>query len=200
MKKPHLIPILLFTSTFLMAQRPEVKPFRNIIIGNSGSALYENLNSDPTLEPYPYWEYHWTLNVATDISRFWRIGVERIAIYNNFDNGLFEMYGGFLQLDVLPATQHRLFLEANYHRGDFCACQELTPNHEKGLNFFGGATGFDWAISRYFHLDAGFTISWANVKKNEWSVFAGYFLGLDIHLFPPKTMKAIPRGKNVKHL
>lgn len=200
MKNPLLLFILLFASTLLVAQRPEVKPFRNIIIGNSGSVLYDDLNASPDGATYDYWEYHWTTNVATDINRFLRLGLERIAIYNNFDDGPFEMYGGFLQLDVLPATKHRLFIEANYHRGDFCACQELVPYHEKGLDFFGGATGFDWAFSRYFHLDVGMSLAWALDKKQEWAVFGGYFIGIDVHLFPPKKEKATPTGKNVKHL
>lgn len=184
-----------------MAQRPEVKPFRNMIIGSSGAALYENLNNDPTLQPFDYWEYHWTVNLATDLNKWFRTGVQHISIFTNQDKGdPYFMTGGFLQVDFIPKYENRLFMELNYHRGDFCACEEPTPYSKDGLNFFGMAAGFDWAFSRYLHLDTGMNLSWAGLGNNEWSVFGGYFLGIDFHLFPPKKEKRLPTGRDVKNL
>ncbi len=195
---------LFFTTcliSFLCFAQREVKPFSNIIIGNAGSVLYEDLNTDQSTVPYHYFEYHWAASVSTDINKWFRVGVERRAIYTNREiDAPLSLYGGYIQWDYVPKFRSRGYIEVNYHRGNYCDCNDRLPFRKNGLDFFGAGTGFDWAFSRHFHLDMGMNISWANAGEYGWSVFGEYFLGLDVHLFPASEPQPTHRGKTNRRL
>lgn len=179
----------------------EKKAFSNLIIGTSGSVLYADINTSGSTVPYNYFEYHWTLSLSTDISRFFRIGVDRIGIYGNLEiDQPLALYGGFIQFDFLPALKHRGFIELNYHRGNFCNCEDPVPYSRPGLNFIGGAIGFDWAFSTYLHLNTGMKIAYADANLENKAGFGEYFIGLDLHLFPEKPKIPESNSKNPKFL
>jgi hypothetical protein len=129
------------------------------------------------------------------------MGVDRIGIYGNIEiDQPLTLYGGFIQFDFLPALKHRGFIELNYHRGNFCDCEELVPYSKPGLNFIGGAIGFDWAFSRYLHLSTGMKLAYADANLVNMAGFGEYYLGLDFHLFPEKPEAPESKNKNPKFL
>lgn len=196
----RLLQLLLFLIPLSIFAQREVKPFSTLIIGNSGSIWYEDRNYDPNTTPVDYWEYHWTTNLAADLNKWFRAGIQHIAIYNNQDNGdPFHLYGGFVQVDFIPNYDNRLFMELNYHRGDFCDCDELFPYSKKGLNFYGLAGGFAWPVSRRITLETGLMVSYGRTETITWSGYGEIFFGVDFYLFAPKP-ETKPSGRNVKHL
>lgn len=193
---------LILSISFCLLNAQEVKPFSNLIIGNAGSVMYDNLEPDPNVIPHDYLEYHWTLSIATDVSKWFRMGIQRTGMYSNLDiDKPLALYGAFVQWDYVPKFKNRGYMEINYHYGNYAFTNnELTAYNKNGLHYFGGAAGFDWAFSRHFHLDMGMNISWAHAGEAGWSVFGQPFLGLDIHLFPGKRSRPVREGRNNKRL
>lgn len=195
-----LLFIIFMFSLSVFAQR-DIKPFSDVIIGTSGTIFYDDISRDGASEPYHYFEYQWTLSLATELSRFFRVGVDRIGFYSNLDiDQPLALYGGFVQFDFVPNHKNRGYLELNYHHGNFCDCDEQVPYSKPGLNFIGAAIGFDWAFSRYLHLNTGLRAGYADAGLDYKAGFGQYFIGLDLHLFPPKKEHIHNPKKNTRHL
>lgn len=165
----------------------------NLILGSSLTYIwdpaYTSLNSTET---HRYEEFTWAVNLATDLSRRVRVGVDHKSLFTRSElsgENHYSMTGVFTQFNLLPRKRTRLFLSAMLYNGNYCSCDPDDPYLRKNLFYYGLGWGVDIRLMRGLYLD----LAWENMnifnnvhgKYN----YTQYIIGLDFYLWEKKLPK-----------
>jgi hypothetical protein len=162
----------------------------NLILGSSLTYIwdpaYTSLNSSET---HHYEEFTWAVNLATDLSRRVRVGVDHKSLFTRSElsgENHYSMTGVFTQYNLLPRKRTRLFLSAMLYNGNYCSCDPDDPYLRKNLFYYGLGWGLDIRLTQGLYLD----LAWENMnifnnvhgKYN----YTQYIIGLDFYLWEKK--------------
>lgn len=176
--------------TAILPQKDTSRTWGNLILGSSLTYIwdpgYSQSNSSQT---HRYEEFTWAVNVATDLSRRVRVGVDHKSLFTRSElsgENHYSMTGVFTQYNLLPRKRTRLFLSAMLYNGNYCSCDPDDPYLRKNLFYYGLGWGLDIRLTRGLYLD----LAWENMnifnnvhgKYN----FTQYIIGLDYYLWKKK--------------
>jgi hypothetical protein len=185
MKCLILLNILLSNSIFSQGQPTFV--LDKVTVGTSLTFI-----NDKIKEPiaYTYDEYTWNTNLAIDITKRWRVGMQYMGLWTKKDkvsDGNYFIAGTFGQFNLIPyAEKARLYVEGSLNIGNYCTCLPDRPYLRDNLYYYGLGGGIDWAITKWVHLDLGFFNYNIINKFSEKYNYTQYIVGLD---FPFRLKK-----------
>ena len=133
--------------------------------------------------PYVYNEYTWNTNLAIDINKRWRVGMQYMAIWTKkgqVKDGNYYIGGTFGQFNLIPKAKNaRLYIEGSLNKGNYCTCVPDSPYLRDNLYYYGLGLGLDINLADWVHLDLGFFNYTILNKFTEKYNYTQYILGLD---------------------
>ena len=202
MKKILSSVLLLLLSIALKAQettisksekrnKDSIKVF-NIVVG--GNYTYvpqaETLYGDDYGTNYN--EHTFSINLATDISERFRVGVDYKKIYTrgrlSGKNDYF-LLGAFQQYKFLNNRKGFGFLELGFYKGNYCTCGDDQPYKQSGISYLNWGGGYNRQIRKNLSIDIAFTTAQIVSKTPGRYGFTQYIIGLDYNLDLFKTRK-----------
>ncbi len=172
------MPIIL-VSNIVFAQNQRSFVLNKVTVGTSLTLIRDEIT-----EPFRYIndEYTWNTNLAIDLNKRLRVGLQYMSLWTRKDqvrDGNYFILGTFGQFNILPrADKARLYIEGSLNTGNYCTCRP-NPYLRDNLYYYGLGAGVDWAIAKWVHLDLGF------FNYNIFNKFDGkynytqYIIGLD---------------------
>ena len=151
-----------------------------ITVGTSLTVISDKYE---TPSPYNFHEYTWNTNLAIDITKRWRIGMQYMALWTKKDkvsDGNYFILGTFGQFNLIPrANKARFYIEGSLNAGNYCTCLPESPYLRDNLYYYGLGGGIDWAIAKWVHLDLGFfNYNILNKFKEKYN-YTQYIIGFD---------------------
>lgn len=181
MKKYLLILLLFFKAdAAIFSQNDRTFILNKIIIGTS-LTLITDKRENPV--PYTYDEYTWNTNLAIDLNKRLRVGLQYMGLWTQKDkvhDGNYFILGTFGQFNILPrADKARLYVEGSLNTGNYCTCLPDRPYLRDNLYYYGLGAGIDWAVAKWVHLDLGFfNYNILNKFDGKYN-YTQYIVGLD---------------------
>jgi hypothetical protein len=161
------------------------KEFGKTFIAGTSLTFIPEIENDPLLSQYNYFEYTWNLNAAVSISKRIFIGVQALTIFTNgsrVENNTYFIMGLFGQFNFIPKQKFRFFAELSINTGDYCTCGNLDPFRVEDLVYLGWGGGFDLPlkfISRNLYIDLSF-IAYLILNEIENKLgFTQYIIGIN---------------------
>jgi hypothetical protein len=129
--------------------------FNRIVVGSSFS--YGNDGYSLGGRHVDSKETYWNFNLAVDINKRWRVGLQyyKIGYKDEFINNEHYMMGVFGEFNVFSRLlpRSRFYLKATYNIGDYCTCGNAGFRKVENLNYIGFGFGYDIYIAKWFYLE-----------------------------------------------
>ncbi len=138
-------------------------------------------------EGYFYHELTWSINLALDLNRRFRVGVENKTLFSQSPlsgRNTYFMAGVFGQYDFLRQRKggFRFFPELSFHYGNHCTCDPGDPHRVDGLYYIGFGLGLNWPVSKRILLDFAFN-NHEILNKHPYKYnYTQYIIGIDYRL------------------
>lgn len=158
------------------------------VVGTSLTYIFDF--ADPVAsfpEGYIYHEYTWSVNLAMDLNRRFRIGLENKTLLTRSPlsgKNTYFMAGVFGQYDFLTQRKggFRFFPELSFHYGNHCTCEPDDPHRVDGLYYIGFGLGLNWPVSKRMLLDFAFN-NHEILNKHPYKYnYTQYIIGIDYRL------------------
>lgn len=181
MKKNTVLLLLtiLFTHS-VFSQETRTFVLDKVTVGTSLTRIRDKYET-PSI--YDYYEYTWNTNLAIDIAKRWRIGMQYMALWTKKDkvsDGNYFILGTFSQFNLIPrANKARLYIEGSLNMGNYCTCEPNSPYLRDNLYYYGLGAGIDWELTKWVRLDLGFFNYNIINKFTEKYNYTQYIIGLD---------------------
>jgi len=182
-----MIRVFIITILLLLFHNPIISQSdfgKTFIVGTSLTFIPE-IENDPSLSQYNFFEYTWNLNAAVSISKRIYTGVQALTIFTNgsrVENNTYFIMGLFGQFNFIPKQKFRFFAELSINTGNYCTCGNLDPFRVENLVYFGWGGGFDLPmkfLSKNLYLDLSFVAYLIlNDVENKYG-FTQYILGIN---------------------
>jgi hypothetical protein len=180
-KSIKIVLIFVFIQAFTYAQ----KEFGKTFIAGTSLTFIPEIENDPLLSQYNYFEYTWNLNAAVSIGRRIFIGAQVLTIFTNgsrVENNTYFIMGLFGQFNFIPKQKFRFFAELSINTGDYCTCGYLDPFRKENLVYLGWGAGFDLPmkfLSKNLYLDLSLIAYLILNDIEDKDVFTQYILGIN---------------------
>ena len=154
----------------------------NLILGGSYTYVWDTEVVNGIDYNTNYNENTFNINLATDISRRFRIGVDYKKIYSNgkiSGGNKYFLLGLFQQYKFLRTKKGFGFGELGFYKGNYCTCGDDVPFKTNNISYINWGGGFNTKLYRNLNLDIAFTTAQVVSKIPGRYGFTQYILGLD---------------------
>jgi len=168
--------------TAIKANKRDSVKVMSLIVGGSYTYVWDTEVLNGVDYNSNYNENTFNINLATDINRRFRIGIDYKKLYtggklsgknNYFLLGLFQQY------KFLSKTKSFGFLELGFYKGNYCTCGNDVPYKEKNISYLNWGGGYNKNLYKNLSLDLAFTTAQIVSKIPGRYGYTQYIIGLD---------------------
>jgi len=154
----------------------------NLVLGGSYTYVWDTETLNGIDYNSNYNENTFSINVATDINRRFRIGIDYKKIYTGGElsgkNNYF-LLGVFQQYKFLSRKKSFGFVELGFYKGNYCTCGDDVPYKVNNISYINWGGGYTKNLYKNLNLDLAFTTAQVVSKIPGRYGFTQYIIGLD---------------------
>jgi hypothetical protein len=174
--------IVLTLSNLLQAQKEKTHFLQKIIIGTNYTYVPDTEVFNGIDNKTFYHENTIATNIAVDIKKHFRIGIDYKNIQTNGQvtgRNKYNMLGLFTQYKFAETKKGFGFGELGYYKGNYCTCGKDIPYKLKGINYLNWGGGFNFLVYKNIRMDLAFTTAQVLNKVTEPYGYTQYVIGID---------------------
>jgi hypothetical protein len=194
--KKTLCSVILFSLSFtLKAQdqtivksekrnKDSIKVF-NLVVGGNYTYVWDTETLNGVDYETNYNEHTFSINLATDISKRFRIGVDYKKLYTRgrlSGKNDYNLLGIFQQYKMFNNNKGFGFLELGFYKGNYCTCGGDIPYKQMGISYLNWGAGYNRKLKKNLSIDLAFTTAQVISKIAGRYGFTQYIIGLDYNL------------------
>ena len=156
--------------------------FKQLVIGGNYTYIFDTETINEIDYDTRYNEHTLSMNVAVDIGKHFRVGLDYKQIFTRgffSGNNKYAMYGAFTQYKIGENKKGFGFGELGFYKGNYCTCGNNVPYKKNGLSYVSWGGGYNFKLNKNIRLDAAFTTAQVVSDVPEKYGFTQYIIGLD---------------------
>jgi hypothetical protein len=184
--KTIVVLLLLLSTTSIIAQKDKPKAIKNIVIGGNYTYVPDTEFINGTDNGTFYRENTFAGNVAFDIKKRLRVGLDYKSIKTlgeTLGKNQYKMVGLFTQYKIGETKKGFGFGELGLYTGNYCTCGKNMPYQNKNTTYLSWGVGYNVKIVKNLYADFAFTTAQVINVKNEPYGYTQYIIGID-YVFP----------------
>ncbi len=157
----------------------------NLVVGGNYTYIWDTEVLNGIDYESNYNEHTFSLNVATDISKRFRVGVDYKKLYTRGElsgRNEYALLGIFQQYKMFNDKKGFAFLELGFYKGNYCTCGDDTPFKQKGISYLNWGAGYNRKLKQNLSIDLAFTSAQVISKIPGRYAFTQYIIGLDYNV------------------
>ncbi len=186
MTTQNLISVFIFLfftpTTFAQKNKQNKLTFNQLIIGANYTYIPDTETINGVDYDTRYAENTFSANIAVDLSKHFRLGIDYKKIYTNGEQSgknNYNLMGAFTQYKFAEGKKGFGFGELGFYKGNYCTCGNNVPYKKNSLSYLNWGGGYNFMLYRNIRMDLAFTTAQVVSNIPQKYGYTQYIVGID---------------------